>query len=240
MTSGGHIVALGGGGFSDDEDGGWLDRYVLHVAGVPRPRVGFLATASGDAEGYVEKFRTAFEPMPCEAVHVRLFRRTPDLEASIAELDVVYVGGGNTRSMLAVWREWGLPVLLRRAWERGAVLAGISAGAICWFEAGVTDSEAGVLGPIEGLGFLAGSCCPHYDGEAERRPAYREMVSAGALPGGIALGDGAAAHYVGATLQRVVAGRPGAVAFRVDGEGADLREEALRIEHPPPGLDAID
>ena len=118
--------------------------------------------------------------------------RTPELRDFVLEQDVIYVGGGNTRSMLAVWREWGLPELLREAWQAGSVLAGISAGALCWFEQGVTDSGADALYAIDGLGFLPGSCCPHYDGEADRRPGYRALLESGKIAPGLAIDDEAA------------------------------------------------
>jgi peptidase E len=128
----------------------------------------FLATAAGDAESYIDSFYTAFRQLPCRPTHIPLFARTPDLKTVLLEQDIIYVGGGNTKSMLAVWRDWEMPELLRRAWEAGTVLAGVSAGAICWFETGLTDSSGTGLYPLTGLGFLAGACCPHYDGEAER------------------------------------------------------------------------
>jgi peptidase E len=129
---------------------------------------------------------------------------------------VIYVGGGNTKSMLAVWREWEIPALLRHAWESGTVLAGVSAGAICWFETGVTDSSGSGLYPLSCLGFLPGGCCPHYDGEAERRPAMHRLVEAGAITSAIALDDGAAAHFVNGRLANVVSSRPHARAYRVE------------------------
>jgi peptidase E len=140
---------------------------------------------------------------------------------------VVYVGGGNTRSMLALWREWVLDGALRAAWQQGVVLAGLSAGAICWFEQGVTDSIAGKLGPLAGLGLLAGSCCPHYDGEAERRPAYQRMVGEGRIAPGYGLDDGVALHFVGTELQAVVASCPKAKAYRVTPGAGGALEDAL-------------
>jgi peptidase E len=123
--------------------------------------------------------------------------------------------------MLAVWREWQLPQILRKAWNSGTVLAGISAGAICWFDWGVTDSWAEQLAPLACLGWLPGACCPHYDGEAERRPAVHRFVAKGRLPETLALDDGAAAHFVGRKLKKVVCSRHNAGAYRVrrDGRG---------------------
>ncbi len=154
------IIALGGGGFSDSRDPG-LDEYLLQQARVPRPTVCFVGAASGDADSYLAKFYAAFSRYECRPCHLPLFRRTPDLSAYVRAQDVIFVGGGNTRSMLAVWREWGLPELLREAYETGTVLAGISAGTICWFEQGVTDSAASEFEALQCLGLISGSCCPH-------------------------------------------------------------------------------
>jgi peptidase E len=141
--------------------------------------------------------------------------------------DLIYVGGGNTKSMLAVWREWKLPEILRQAWNSGIILAGISAGAICWFETGITDSWAGHLAPLPCLGWLPGACCPHYDGEAERRPAVHQFVAKGLIPEVLALDDGAAAHFVGRNLERVISSRPKANAYRVRREGRSFVETLI-------------
>jgi peptidase E len=149
------------------------------------------------------------------------------LRAFVADSDVLLVGGGNTRSMLAVWREWSFVDVLREAYERGTVLCGSSAGAICWFEAGVTDSIAGDLTPLTCLGFLAGSNCPHYDGEKDRRPVYHRLVREGRIGDGIACDDGAGLHFVDEKLERVVSARPNARAYRVERIGDGVRETPL-------------
>ena len=135
--------------------------------------------------------------------------------------DAISVGGGTTANMLAIWRVHGFDRILREAWESGVVLFGASAGMICWFEAGVTDSFGpGLDGMRDGLGLLAGSACPHYDGEALRRPRYRELVDGG-FPEGIAADDGVGLHYVGTELREVVTCRPGATAYRVTRDGEE-------------------
>ena len=223
----GQIIALGGGGFSMEPDNLALDRYVLEQARHVEPAVAFLPTARGDAEDYIARFYAAFTTLPCRPSHVPLFRRTTNLREHLLAQDVLYVGGGNTRSMLAVWREWSIPDLLREAWEAGTVLAGVSAGAICWFEQGVTDSLAERLTALDGLGLLSGSCCPHYDGEPERRPEYHRLLAAGSIAGGIAIDDGAAVHFRGTAIHAIVASRPGASAYRVRVEGGAVREDGL-------------
>lgn len=204
-----------------------LDLFVIGLARRDNPSVCFLATAAGDAESYIDSFYTTFRKLPCRPTHVPLFARTPDLETVLLEQDVIYVGGGNTRSMLAVWRAWEMPALLRRAWQAGTVLAGVSAGAICWFETGVTDSSGSGLYPLPCLGFLPGACCPHYDGEVERRPALHRLIEQGTIASALALDDGAAAHFVDGTLANIVSSRPHARAYRVDRAGGQVGETVL-------------
>jgi dipeptidase E len=228
------IIALGGGGFLMEPENPALDEYVLAQARTASPAVAFLPTASGDDDSSVELFYAAFSRFSCRRSHLPLFHRTPDLREYLLAQDVIYVGGGNTKSMLGVWREWGLPELLREAWAAGIVLAGVSAGAICWFEQGLTDSYAGALRPLQALGFLAGSCCPHYDGDADRRPTYQNLVRTGELLPGLAVDDGAAVHFVGGEIHRVVASRPGVTAYRVQMSDGSAHEEPLPVEFQTP------
>ena len=144
-----------------------------------------------------------------------------DLRAFTLSHDVILVGGGSTANMLAVWRVHGFDRVLRDAWQEGVLLTGWSAGMICWFEAGVTDSFGPELaGMRDGLGFLSGSACPHYDGEELRRPVYRQLVRDG-FPPGIALDDRAAARFVGSELREVVASAAGAGGYRVGPDGEE-------------------
>jgi peptidase E len=161
------IVAMGGGGFSMEPENPRLDAFVLSLARSSPPRVCFVPTASGDSERYVANFYRAFAASECTPSDLGLFdRAVEDLEAFVLAQDVVYVGGGNTASLLAVWRAHGLDAILRRAWAEGVVLCGISAGMNCWFEQSVTDSFGPRLAPLhDGLGLVPGSACPHYDGE---------------------------------------------------------------------------
>lgn len=185
-----------------------------------RPRVCYIGTASGDAEAGCLRFYAGFSRFQCRPTHLTLFARTPrNLESVVMSQDAIFVGGGNTRSMLAVWRDWGLNAYLRAAWESGIVLGGSSAGSICWFEQGLTDSIAGPLTSLDGLGLLAGSNCPHYDSEPLRRPTFRKLVAAGRMVDGVAADDGAALHYVDGRLLRVVASRPRARAWHVRRSG---------------------
>src|SRR5437763_6938290 len=170
-----HIIALGGGGFSMERDGSQLDDYVLSLTGSARPRVCFLPTASGDADHYVVRFYRRFSPA-CDASHVSLFRRDQgtggveeDLETHLLAQDLIYVGGGNVVSMLGAWHAHGLDEILRKAWRRGVVLCGPSAGSLCWFEEALSAFH-GAPRRVRGLGLLPYSNCVHYDAEPDRRP----------------------------------------------------------------------
>jgi peptidase E len=217
MTDPRLIVAMGGGGFSMDTEDTLLDDHVLSLARALRdsPRVCFLGTASGEADSYFTKFYAAFARR-AEASHLALFVRTMvDIEVFLLDQDVIYVGGGNTASMLAVWRTHGVDRALRRAWEAGIVLTGLSAGSLCWFEGGTTDSFGPLAAFHGGLGFLPGSHSPHYDAEPERRPTYHDLIGRGVLPGGLAADDGAALVFRGTDLAEVVVARPAARGYRL-------------------------
>lgn len=221
------IIALGGGGFLMEPENPLLDTYILAQAGKARPKICFVPTASGDSEKMVAAFYDFFKDYDCEPTHLSLFKPpSRDLEAFVLEKDILYVGGGNTKNLLALWREWGLDEVMRKAWEEGVVLAGISAGSLCWFEDGITDSYGDGLEPIQALGFLQGSNCPHYDGEAERRPVYQQLIAAGAVHSGIAADDGVALHYIGTEISRVVSSRPEANAYRVAFSG-EIQESVI-------------
>jgi dipeptidase E len=227
----GAIVAMGGGGFSEEADNPLLDRFVLTLARREHPRVCFLPTASGDSERYVANFYRAFSEHDCEPSDLALFdRKVADLRGYILEKDVIYAGGGNTLSLLGVWRAHGLDVILGDALDAGAVLCGVSAGMNCWFEASVTDSFGPKLSPLnDGLGFVTGSACPHYDSEEQRRPVYHRLVAAG-FPDGYAADDGAALHFAGSdNLVEVVTSREGARGYRVE-----RRDDGAAVENALP------
>jgi dipeptidase E len=220
------IIAMGGGGFSMEPENPLLDDYILQQAGKSDPVVCFLPTASGDNDFYVRRFYSAFSLKPCRPRHLSLFAPPAGLADFVNDCDVIYVGGGNTRNLIVLWREWGLDAVLRTAWENGCVLSGVSAGAICWFGQGLTDS-AGPLAPMNCLGWLAGSCTPHYDGEANRRPCYHRFIREGAMAAGYALDDGAAAHFIGTKLSHVVSSRPKAQAYHVSLQDEQVIEEPI-------------
>ena len=223
-----NIVALGGGGFSDDDPS--LDDFILGLARSPRPKVCFLGTASGDSDAYITLFYDAFTRRDCLPSHLKLFG-TPERTAVRSHLlaqDVVYVGGGSTANMLAVWRLHGVETALRGAWESGIVLAGVSAGANCWFEACTTDSF-GPIGPLQdGLGVLEGSFSPHYDAEPGRRPMFLRLVAEG-FPAGYAAEDQVGLHFRGSELAEAVTSREGGRAFRVELREGEAHETPLKV-----------
>ncbi|MYV98018.1 type 1 glutamine amidotransferase-like domain-containing protein [Streptomyces sp. SID3343] len=221
---------MGGGGFSTNEGVSALDAYVLGLAARPRPTVCFVGTASGDSASYLARFHASFRRLDCDTTDLSLFKRTgAKLVDTLDAVDVVYVGGGSTANLLALWRLHGLDAALRvRAARRNLVVCGISAGALCWFEGGVTDSFGpGLRALADGLGWAQGSVCPHYDGEAERRPAYHAAVGAGELAPGYALDDGVAVHLIDGDVHGFVSERPNAHAYRVERGPAGARETVL-------------
>jgi len=218
-----------------ERDGSLLDDYVLSLTGAHKPRVCFLPTASGDADHYVVRFYRRFSPS-CEASHVSLFRRDQgtggvedDLATHLLSQDLIYVGGGNVVSMLGAWRAYGLDSILRRAWRRGVVLCGPSAGSLCWFEQALSAFH-GAPRVVRGLGLLPYSNCVHYDAEPERRAEYHRFVADG-MCAGFAVEDGVALHFRAAGLERVVSSRADGCAYLVAHDGARVRETRLRAHH---------
>lgn len=210
------IIALGGGGFSMEPENPLLDQYILHQSNKTNPKICFLATASGDSENYISRFYHFFEKQDCQPSHLSLFNPpTRNVESFLLDKDIIYVGGGNTKNLLVLWKEWGLDTILKKAWEQGIILAGISAGSICWFEEGVTDSYGDGLEPLKCLGFLEGSNCPHYDGESDRRPSYQQLISNKNIKPGFATDDGVAIHFINQEIHNIVSSRPNAKAYKV-------------------------
>jgi dipeptidase E len=223
------IVAFGGGGFSMEWGNRLLDDHLLELTGVTRPRVCFLATASGDADHYIVRFYRAFEAARCEPSHISLFRRETgvgDPRAHLLAQDLVYVGGGSLVSLLGTWRAHGIDLALREAWHRGVILCGGSAGSLCWFQEAVSGFHEGPPRRIECLGLLPWSNAVHYCDEPGRREAFRDAIAAG-MPSGYGASDGAALHFVGTELAEVVGSHPDAQAVHVSvgADGAPVERE---------------
>jgi dipeptidase E len=215
-----------------------LDDYVLSLAPAREPRICLLPTAGGDSEEQIRRFRIAFGDRLCEPSVVSLFRLGHEpvpLREHLLAQDVIYVGGGSLINLLALWRAHGLDTILREAWQAGIVLAGLSAGSMCWFEGGITKGR-GEPRPAAGLGFLPGSNSVHYDGEPDRRPAYLAAVTTGALAPGYGVMDGVGLLFRGTRLAEVVASREGLRAYRVDAAGTEHELEPRVL----PGRDPHD
>jgi dipeptidase E len=218
------ILALGGGGFSMEAGNPLVDDFALEITGAERPRVCFVPTASGDADHYVVRFYRRFSAV-AECSHLSLFRRDKgagavegDIERHLLGQDLIYVGGGSVLSLLGTWRAHGVDAMLRRAWRRGVVLCGLSAGSLCWFAEAVTAFH----GPphiVRGLGILPFSNCVHYNGEPSRRKEFTRAIAAGELRAGYGVEDGAALHFVGRELAEVISSRKDANAYSVGPKG---------------------
>jgi len=175
------IIAIGGGGFGRNPGDGVIEQYILDQTGKEKPNICFIPTATGDNEAYKVNYYSTFSKLDCNPIHLDFFKRTPDLEQLIPQQAAIFVGGGNTKSMLAVWKDWNLDKLLKEAYEKGVVMSGVSAGANCWFERAVVDSWEEDLRVIDCMGFIKGICCPHYDEEPQRRPAVKTFLEDGII-----------------------------------------------------------
>jgi peptidase E len=224
---------MGGGGFTAGPDDPALDELVLRLTTRARPRICLLPTAGGDSEHQIRRFYETYQDRLCEPSHISLFRlgRKPvPLREHLLAQDAVYVGGGSMVNLLAIWCAQGLDAILREAWQEGVVLAGLSAGSMCWFGWGVTTSS-GAPAAAAGLGFLPGSNSVHHDSEPARRPVYLDAVRSGAIPPGWAVDDGAALIFRETRLEEVVAARSTARAYAVSATG-ETRLDARHLPSP--------
>ena len=190
------IIAIGGGGFGRQIKDLKIEKYIVDQSKNKNPSICFIPTATGDDQGYIENFYKAFDSLNCETSHIDFFKRTIKLDKHIAGQDIVFVGGGNTKSMLAVWREWGLDNILNNAYQNGVIMSGVSAGAICWFNKGITDSWKDHQAILPCLGFVDGVCCPHYDEEPERIPYVKEILNNKQIDECIAIEGFCALHLI--------------------------------------------
>ena len=196
------IIAIGGGGFGRNPNHRLIENYILKQSDKETPNILFIPTASAEDKSYIVNFYACFSKLNCRPRHLNLFERTPRLESLFNKADIIYVGGGNTKSMLAVWREWKVDKLLLKAYNQGTILSGVSAGAICWFDKGVTDSWASNLNLLDCLGFLEGNCCPHYNSEKDRRPSVQKFIEKRKLESIYAIDDGAAVHFINGEVHK--------------------------------------
>jgi dipeptidase E len=221
------LMTMGGGGFLMEPENPLLDQFLISLSKKGKPKVCFIPTATGDFQGFIDKFYDNMKNHDVESSHLSLFKPPlGSLRDFVLDKDVFYVGGGNTRNLLVLWKEWGLDQILREAYQAGKVMGGVSAGSICWYEQGVTDSITGELNPWPCLGILKGSNCPHYDGEKERRPAFHRLMGEGMLPG-IACDDGVAAVFENEQFVEFVSSRPSAKGYFVAKVGNRIEEKAV-------------
>jgi peptidase E len=232
------IVAIGGGGFQMPPDDGRLDAFLLALArersARERPRIAFIPTAAADDNWSIARFYGTYA-RDAGASHLSLFWRTvEDVESYLLEQDLVFIAGGNTVNMLAIWRQHGVDRALLAAWEAGVVMTGMSAGGTCWFEGFTTDSFGPTLRPVrDGLGVLAGSFVPHYHAEPQRRPLFHRLVADGTLPAGYGVDDGVALVFHGEELAEVVTTSPDRGAWRIGVVDGEAREERLPARELP-------
>lgn len=219
------------GGWKTHKDSIPLMRYFIGLTGKPNPKVCLLPTASGDSSDGIVAWYDVMNLLECRPRHLRLFQtsRVEDFEAYLLDMDAIYVGGGNTLNMLAIWKEQGIDRALEKAAKKGIVLGGGSAGSICWFEAGCSDSRPGKLTAVNGMGWLPGSHCPHF-GDEKRRTAYSDLILHGDLQDGIAIDDGAAVLYEDGRRVRVVASVPKAKATLVKKQDGKIDSTILEAE----------
>jgi len=222
-----NIVAIGGGGFGRSLGSLVIEKYIISLISKKRPKICFIPTASGDNSLYKLNFYRAFSKLDCITSHIDFFSRTENLEEKVLTQDIIYVGGGNTKSMLAVWKEWNLHNILQNAYEKGIVMSGVSAGAICWFEKGLTDSFAEELNIIDCLGIVDGIACPHFDEEKDREPYVNDIIRRGIIKSCICIEGNCALHIKNDFEFSSIDFGNGKNCFRVSKENNNLTKEIL-------------
>ena len=224
------VIAIGGGGFGRTQESHLIEQYILDQSIREKPNICFIPTATGDLDPYVVNFYTVFSKLNCNPSHISFFKRTIDLEEHILNQDVIFVGGGNTKSMLAVWKDWGLDLILKKAYDQGAVMSGVSAGAICWFEQGLTDSWASELKMMPCMNFISGNCAPHYDEEPQRRPATKKLLLDNAISFMYGIEGGAALHFINEQPEQTVRFKKNKHSYNVTLEDSAVSEKPYPIK----------
>ena len=222
-----NIVAIGGGGFGRSLGSLVIEKYIISLINKEKPKICFIPTASGDSNLYKLNFYRAFSKLDCITSHIDFFSRTENLEEKVLNQDIIYVGGGNTKSMLAVWREWNLHNILQNAYEKGIVMSGVSAGAICWFDKGITDSFANELTILDCLGLVNGVACPHFDEEKEREPYVNDVINREIINSCICIEGNCALHIKNDFDYSSIDFGNSKKCFRVFKENNNLRKEII-------------
>ena len=234
MNNLGDIIAIGGGGFGRNPKHNLIEKYILKQSNVKKPNILFIPTASAEDKSYIVNFYSCFSRLECSPSHVTFFQRTPRLDSLVNKADIIYVGGGNTKSMLAVWKEWKLEILLFKAYQNGKILCGVSAGAICWFEQGITDSWASNLNAMDCLGFIDGMACPHYQEEKDRRPSVHKLLKNKNTIPGYAIDGGAAVHFKKGEYYKSLQFYNDSNVYKVSLVGDNIKESKLDIDKLEP------
>ena len=222
-----NIVAIGGGGFGRSLGSLEIEKYIISLIGKKRPRICFIPTASGDSSLYKLNFYRAFSKLDCITTHIDFFSRTENLEDKVLTQDIIYVGGGNTKSMLAVWKEWNLHNILKNAYEKGIVMSGVSAGAICWFDKGITDSFEKELTILDCLGIVHDIACPHFDEEKDREPYVNDLIKREIIKSCICIEGNCALHIKNDFEYSSIDFGNGKKCFRVTKENDNLKKEII-------------
>ena len=228
MAKSRNIIAIGGGGFGANPGQGIIEEYILRQTKKKNPKICFIPTATGDNEAYKVNYYSTFTNLDCCPSHLDFFKRTPNLNDLILSQDAIFVGGGNTKSMLAVWREWGLDKILKKAYLKGTVMSGVSAGAICWFQNGITDSWESNLKMMPCLNFVKGTCCPHYDEEPERKPAVKNLLLRNKIKNVYVIDGGAALHIKDEKIFKSVIFKKNKSSYLVDVEKKRINEKSFK------------
>jgi len=223
------VIAIGGGGFGRTQESNLIEQFILDQTSKKNPKICFIPTATGDLDPYIVNYYSVFSKLDCDPSHISFFKRTIDLEEHILKQDAIFVGGGNTKSMLAVWKEWGLDLILKKAYDRGVVMSGVSAGAICWFKNGLTDSWASELKMMECMNFIPGNCAPHYDEEPERRPATKKFLQDQSITSMFGIEGGAALHFIDEQPNSTIRFKKNKNAYRVTLESNKVNEDPYKV-----------
>ena len=223
------VIAIGGGGFGRTQDSNLIEQFILDQTSKKNPKICFIPTATGDLDPYIVNYYSVFSKLDCDPSHISFFKRTIDLEEHVLKQDAIFVGGGNTKSMLAVWKDWGLDLILKKAYDRGVVMSGVSAGAICWFKNGLTDSWASELKLMECMNFIPGNCAPHYDEEPERRPATKKFLQDQSITSMFGIEGGAALHFIDEQPNSTIRFKKNKNAYRVTLESNKVNEDPYKV-----------
>ena len=224
---GGDIIAIGGGGFGRNPHNNKLEKYILNLSSNKKPNICFIPTASAEDKSYIVNYYSVFSKLSCNPIHLNFFQRTPRLDSIVNKQDIIFIGGGNTKSMLAVWREWKLDKLLYKAYKNGKILAGVSAGSICWFEQGITDSWASNLNIFDCLGFINGVSCPHYETEKDRRPIVHQLIKDKKIDFCYASNDGSALHFKNGILFQSIRFYKNSNSYKITSKNGQIIENII-------------